>query len=127
MSYQPYTVLYDGGCPLCGREIGHYRRLADGLPIRWVDAAPLEADLGPYGVSRLDALKVFHVIDSEGVTHRGAHAFIALWAILPRYRWLARACRAARAAPLLDRVYHRFAGWHFARRCRDGVCGSPEE
>jgi predicted DCC family thiol-disulfide oxidoreductase YuxK len=119
------TVLYDGGCPLCGREIGHYRRFAGDLPIRWVDVAPLDADPAPtYGVSRLDALKVFHVIDAGGAVHRGARAFVALWALLPRYRWLARACRALRVESLLDAVYFRFAERHFARRCRDGVRGA---
>lgn len=117
------TVLYDGGCPLCSREIGHYRRIAGNLPIRWVDATPPEANLALYGVSREEALKVFHVIDGTGAMHKGARAFIALWAELPRYRWLARVCRALRVEPLLDWAYRHFASWHYERRCREGVCG----
>jgi predicted DCC family thiol-disulfide oxidoreductase YuxK len=124
MSDAALTVLYDGGCPLCSREIAHYRRLATGLPIDWVDIAPLDANPAAYGVSRLEALKVFHVIDDRGVMHKGARGFLALWAALPRYRWLAKLCRALRAEALLDIAYRRFAGWHFARRCRDGVCGT---
>lgn len=119
----PFTVLYDGGCPLCSREIGHYRRLAAALPIRWVDVTLPETDLVPYGVSRREALEVFHVIDGTGTMHRGARAFIALWAELPRYRWLARSCRLLRMEPLLERAYRRFATWHYQRRCREGVCG----
>lgn len=126
MSEPSLTVLYDGGCPLCSREIAHYRRVAGALPIAWVDIAPPDADPARYGVSRLDALRVFHVIDADGLAHRGARGFLALWAALPRYRWLARACRALRAEPLLDWLYRHFARWHFARRCRDGVCGLPE-
>lgn len=124
MSEPTHTVLYDGGCPLCGREIAHYRRIAGTLPIAWVDIAPLDADPSAYGVSRIEALKVFHVIDAAGVTHKGARGFIALWSVLPRYRWLARLCRASRLEGLLDKVYQRFAAWHFVRRCRDGVCGA---
>ncbi len=126
MSDAALTVLYDGGCPLCSREIAHYRRLATGLPIDWVDIAPLDADPRAYGVSRLEAMQVFHVLDKQGVMHKGARGFLVLWAALPRYRWLAKLCRALRVEPLLDLAYRRFAGWHFARRCRDGVCGTAE-
>lgn len=126
MSDAALTVLYDGGCPLCSREIAHYRRLAVGLPIDWVDIAPLDADPKAYGVSRLEALKVFHVLDRQGVMHKGARGFLVLWAALPRYRWLAKLCRALRAEPLMDRAYRRFAGWHFMRRCQEGVCGTAE-
>lgn len=125
MSEPNHTVLYDGGCPLCSREIAHYRRVAGAAaPIDWVDIAPPDADPAAYGVSRLEALQVFHVIDPAGQPHKGARGFLALWAILPRYRWLARVCRALRLEPVLDWAYRHFAGWHFAKRCRDGVCGT---
>jgi predicted DCC family thiol-disulfide oxidoreductase YuxK len=123
MSETPVTVLYDGGCPMCSREIDHYRRVAADRPIDWVDVTRPDADLSRFGVNRREALEVFHVVDSAGTMHTGARAFIALWAELPGYRWLARACRTLRAAPLLDAAYRRFAAWHFARRCRDGACG----
>lgn len=127
MSDSLFTVLYDGGCPLCSREIAHYRRIAENLPIAWIDVAPPDADPSSYGVSRRDALRVFHVIDPDGVAHRGARGFLRLWAALPRYRWLARLCHALRVEPLLDYGYRHFANWHFARRCRDGVCGLGRE
>jgi len=122
-----FTVLYDGGCPLCSREIDHYRRLAGGLPIRWVDVTLPATDLGSYGVSLEDVLRRFHVIDGSGTVHTGARAFIALWAELPRYRRLARFCRTLRLAPVLEACYRRFADWHYVRRCRDGVCGTNGE
>ena len=31
-------VFYDGGCPLCRREIAHYRRIDSTGSLRWVDA-----------------------------------------------------------------------------------------
>lgn len=119
----PLTVLYDGGCPLCSREIAHYRRIADGLPIRWVDVVAPGANLAPYGVTRDEALRVFHVIDRAGTMHTRARAFIALWAELPRYWWLARLCRTLRVEPLLDWAYGHFASRHYERRCREGACG----
>lgn len=119
------VVLYDGGCPLCSREIAHYRRLAADLPIDWLDVTQAEAGLDRYGLSPEDAIRRFHVIDRSGTMQTGARAFLALWAELPGYRWLARVCRSLRVAPLLEWGYVRFADWHFRRRCRDGVCAAP--
>jgi predicted DCC family thiol-disulfide oxidoreductase YuxK len=122
-----FTVLYDGGCPLCSREIGHYRRLSGAADLHWVDAALADADLSPFGVTRLDALRTFHVIDRQGEMHRGAWAFMALWAEFPRYRWLAKVCRWLKLENPLDWLYARFAAWHFRRRCGDRVCGPAGE
>ena len=116
------TILYDGGCPMCSREINHYRRIAESLPLEWVDVTQADVDLAPYGLDRETALRLFHVQDAAGVMHVGARAFITLWAELPGYRWLAKLCRGLGLAPLLEFVYIRFAGWHFRRRCRDGAC-----
>ncbi len=123
MTHSPMIVLFDGGCPLCSREIGHYRRLAAGEPIDWLDVTQPDIDLDRFGLSRDEALRLFHVVDSAGVMHVGARAFIALWSALPGYRWLARGVRALGLAPLLEALYTRFAGWHYRRRCNDGVCG----
>ncbi|MFM2005939.1 MAG: hypothetical protein RLZZ09_1594 [Pseudomonadota bacterium] len=121
------TVLYDGGCPLCSREINHYRRIAGELPIEWIDVTRPETDLGRFDLSLEDALQLFHVVDSNGIMQVGARAFIALWTVLPGYRWLAKLCRGLGVAPLLEFIYVRFAGWHYLRRCPKGVCGiSPE-
>jgi predicted DCC family thiol-disulfide oxidoreductase YuxK len=127
MTQSQTTVLYDGGCPLCSREINHYRRLAGDRPIEWLDVTQPGADIGRFGLNRGEALKLFHVIDSTGTMHVGASAFIALWAELPRYRWLAGLCRSLGLVPLLEVIYVRFAGWHFRRRCRDGACSIPED
>ncbi|MCF7969378.1 MAG: DUF393 domain-containing protein [Methylococcaceae bacterium] len=121
------TVLYDGGCPLCSREINHYRRIAGELPIEWMDVTWSEADLGRFDLGREEALQLFHVVDANGVMQVGAQAFIALWAVLPGYRWLAKLCRGLGVAPLLEFIYVRFAGWHYRRRCPEGACGiSPK-
>ncbi len=127
MTAQAITVLYDGGCPLCRREINHYRRIAVDLPIEWVDVCLAECDLARFGLTRQDAMQLFHVVDATGTLRVGAQAFIALWSVLPGYRWLSKLCRGLGLAPLLEFVYVRFAGWHYRRRCRDGVCGLPPE
>lgn len=125
MKTQELTVLYDGGCPLCSREIDHYRRLASSRPVRWVDVTQDDASIEDFGLDRAEALRLFHVIDANGEMQTGLRAFMALWSELPGYRWLTVVIRQLRAEPWLERLYRRFAAWHFRRRCPEGVCGLP--
>jgi predicted DCC family thiol-disulfide oxidoreductase YuxK len=117
------TVFYDGGCPLCSREIAHYRRMDREHRIRWLDVTRDGTALSAYGIDQVEALAVFHVIDRGGRLVKGAEGFVTVWKELPRYRWLARLCRFFHLLPLMEWGYARFARWHFRRRCREGVCG----
>lgn len=70
-------VYFDGGCPVCSREIAFYKtRMADaGINWRDVDAADqLEPDL-----TRDDAMARFHIRQADGQLVSGAKAFLALW------------------------------------------------
>ena len=127
MKTQELTVLYDGGCPLCSREINHYRRLSSTRPVRWVDVTQDPESARTFGLDQTEALQLFHVIDANGAMQIGLRAFMALWSELPGYRWLSITIRKLGAEGWLDRLYRRFAAWHFRRRCPDGVCGLPEK
>ena len=99
------TVLYDGDCPLCRREIAVYQGLAANEPVRWVDVSAQGTEL-PAERSRLMAR--FHVQREDGHLLSGAEAFLALWARLPGWRWLAFLGRAPGAAWLMERAYVGF-------------------
>lgn len=101
------TVLYDGGCPLCRREIGVYQGLASAQPLHFLDVSAERAALPP-GASREVYLRRFHVQRADGHMLSGAAAFVALWAALPGWRWLARAASLPGATPLLEVVYRGF-------------------
>jgi predicted DCC family thiol-disulfide oxidoreductase YuxK len=101
------TVLYDGDCPLCSREIAWYRRRQGVGRIRWLDASQRDCPL-PGHLSRKTALARFHVFKSDGSTLSGASAFIELWSHIPSLRWVARGVRDLRLAPLLEWGYQRF-------------------
>ena len=45
------VVFFDGGCPLCRREIAHYRRIDTAQRLCWVDAASEPEALQRHGVS----------------------------------------------------------------------------
>jgi 3-demethoxyubiquinol 3-hydroxylase len=111
------TVLYDGACPLCRREIGIYRDLQplrSDSPVCFADVSdatcPLPAALPP-GTTREQLLARFHVRSGEGELLSGARAFLALWAALPGWRWLARAGRVPGVTWVMERVYTRFLRW----------------
>ncbi len=101
------TVLYDGACPLCRREIGIYRGLPSRTPVCFADVSDMAQPL-PGGTTREQLLARFHVRDADGRLHSGAQAFLALWATLPGWRWLARLGRLPGAAWAMERVYRLF-------------------
>ena len=106
----PLTVLYDGACPLCRREIGIYRGLRPNTPVCFVDVSDAVLPLPP-GTTRAQLLARFHVRNGDGQLQSGAQAFLALWAALPGWRWLALAGRLPGAAWLMERTYRVFLRW----------------
>ncbi len=83
------TVLYDGACPLCRREIGLYRGLPASQPLTFLDVSDPSVALPP-GTDRARLLARFHVLRADGSLADGARGFVALWAALPGWRWLSR-------------------------------------
>lgn len=109
----PLTVLYDGACPLCRREIGIYRGLSPlrpDSPLCFADVSDATLPLPP-GTTREQLLARFHVRDRNGQLHSGAQAFLALWAALPGWRWLALVGRLPGVAWLMERSYTHFLRW----------------
>ncbi len=101
-------VLYNAACPVCRAEIDHYARhaRAEGLPLRF-DALD-GPDLGLFGVTADEAARRLHVLQ-DGRVLAGLPAFRALWAAMPRYRWLARVTGLPGVGPVTDLLYERVA------------------
>ena len=116
------AVFYDGQCPLCRREIRHYRRLRGAERIIWIDITENEEMLQIYDLQREAAMARFHVRDAAGNWHTGAAGFIELWSNLPAYSRLSRIIRALRLENTLDWIYTRFANWRLQQRCKDSRC-----
>lgn len=128
----PLTVLYDGACPLCRREIGIYRGLRSNTPLCFADVSDgaLPSTLPP-GTSREQLMARFHVRSSDGQLLSGAQAFLALWAVLPGWRWLARAGRLPGAGWMMERSYRLFLRWRpalqrWASRLERPATGRPD-
>jgi predicted DCC family thiol-disulfide oxidoreductase YuxK len=98
------TVWFDGGCPLCVREIALMRRLDRRGAIEFVDVAE------PGGVCPIDRgelLARFHARE-DGVMLSGAAAFAAMWRAIPALRPLGLLARNRRVLATLERLYVRF-------------------
>lgn len=105
------TVLYDGACPLCRREIAHVKGLAE----RQGDSGLCFVDISreTEGDTRSDAeraalLARFHVQRADGSRLDGAAAFVAMWRRLPGWRWLAKLAGLPGVLPLLELAYRGF-------------------
>ncbi|MGY6536865.1 MAG: thiol-disulfide oxidoreductase DCC family protein [Pararhodobacter sp.] len=101
-------ILYNGACPICSREIAHYRRLADrrGVPVHFQDLNRI--DLSSWQLTPDQARRRLHALDG-GTRLHGLAAFRALWAHLPGWRWLALVSGLPVINPLIGFLYDRIA------------------
>jgi len=103
-----FTVYYDGGCPLCSKEIDTYRK-ADGADrLAWVDVVNSDRELLGDDLDTDAALARMHVRDESGQLISGAAAFAAIWARLPKTRWLGRLMGTRPALWALEPAYRLF-------------------
>ena len=113
------TVMFDGACPLCRREIGVYQSLAPLQPVHWLDVSQATADMTAQQQAQYMAR--FHVRLPSGELLSGAAAFAALWRSMPGWRWLGRLASLPSVTPVLELLYKGFlrirpAMQRFARR-----------
>lgn len=105
------TVLYDGACPLCRREIAHVKGLAErqgDSGLCFVDISR-DAEGDTRSVAERTALLArFHVQRADGSRLDGAAAFVAMWRRLPGWRWLAKLAQLPGVLTLLEFAYRGF-------------------
>ena len=98
------TVWFDGGCPLCVREIALMRRLDRRGAIDFVDVA---GD-GSCPTDRATLLARFHAQEAGGALVSGAAAFAAMWRAIPPLAPLGRMARNPVLLWILERAYRGF-------------------
>ena len=98
------TVWFDGGCPLCRREIALMRRLDRRGRIDFVDVADGNTACP---IDREALLARFHALEN-GRLLDGAAAFAAMWRAIPLLRPLGLAARLPVIEALLEWLYVRF-------------------
>lgn len=80
-------VFYDGGCPICSREIAFYQKRPAARDFEWIDVNQCDAELGP-GLTAAAAMARMHVRTQSGVLLSGAAAFGEMWRQMPGFKAL---------------------------------------
>ncbi|MBU3652993.1 MAG: DUF393 domain-containing protein [Limnohabitans sp.] len=104
------SVMYDGSCPLCLREIQFYQKMQPQHALHWVDVSAPAQSLPP-GTTQAQLMQRFHVVTAKGELLDGARAFAHLWAQLPGWRVLAYLCRFPGVIALMEVGYSVFLRW----------------
>ena len=105
-SCEALTVMFDGACPLCRREVALYQSIAPLQTVSWLDVSQDAAGLSQTDQARYMAR--FHVQLQDGRLLSGAAAFVALWLVMPGWRWLGRFGRLPGVTPILELAYRGF-------------------
>jgi predicted DCC family thiol-disulfide oxidoreductase YuxK len=113
------VVFYDGACPLCSREIAHYKKRQGSVNLRWLDISRQDIDLEQYGLDYNRAMKEFHVLSPDGKFHTGASGFVYLWSFLRPYRLLSRIILRLGLIEVLNWCYGKFATRRIRRKCNE--------
>jgi predicted DCC family thiol-disulfide oxidoreductase YuxK len=122
-----YTILYDGGCPMCRRTVRILRRLDWLGRLTFVDATDdaVRARVAP-GLTEAEVLVEMYVVNQHGARVGGYAGYL----------WIARAVPLMWPMALLgplpgiwhlgDAVYRHVAANRVRRgRCTDDVCAAP--
>ena len=99
------TVWFDGGCPLCRREIAVMRQLDRAGAIDFIDVSARAS--GDCPIDRAALLARFHAREN-GELLVGAAAFAAMWRAVPLLRPIGLAARNPIMLAALEWLYLRF-------------------
>ena len=101
------TVYFDGSCPVCRVEISHYKGQDGANALCFVDASKPAPELG-HDLDQARAMARFHVRNADGALVSGAAAMVAIWSVLPRWRWAARLAALPGMMLVLEAAYRLF-------------------
>jgi predicted DCC family thiol-disulfide oxidoreductase YuxK len=127
MANQVLTILYDGDCPFCVREMMWLKKKdrRDQLGMR--DLADPAFDPGEHGLTRDEAMAQIHAILPDGSVITGMRVFRLAYRAVG-LGWLLAPTGWPILRPLFDLGYRTFArhrvrlGRLFGRSCADGTC-----
>ena len=107
-------LLYDGGCPLCQREISFLRsrdRLNSILFVD-IDSPSYKADLFS-GISYREAMGEVHAINANGEVVKGARVFLEAYRLIG-LGWIYLPITWPLFGPCIDQFYKLWARWRLS-------------
>jgi predicted DCC family thiol-disulfide oxidoreductase YuxK len=116
-------VFYDGGCPLCCREINMLRRRDRQRRIRFTDINAEAFSAGSVGRTHEQLMSAIQARQPDGAWIEGIEVFRRLYAAAGFAR-LVRFSRWPAVAAVLEYAYRIFARnrLRLTARCADGRC-----
>jgi predicted DCC family thiol-disulfide oxidoreductase YuxK len=119
-------VFYDGGCPLCRREIEMLRRWDQRNRIRFNDIASPEFDSKRVGVDDEELMAEIHARLPDGTLIRGVEVFRRLYTAVG-CGWLVAVTRWPGVKQVLDFGYGLFARYRLrlTGRCETACQSRP--
>lgn len=129
------TLLYDGGCAVCVREMRRAARLDRRGQLAFIDISVGAPDAclanagllnaATRGLQRAELLRLLHAVDADGHLLIGMPAVRALYGALG-LGWLLAPTAWPGLRPLCDCLYATFARNRYVfGRCEDGQCVLP--
>tara|TARA_Y100001935_G_C17289746_1_gene502555 strand:- start:45 stop:428 length:384 start_codon:yes stop_codon:yes gene_type:complete len=112
-------IIYDGKCPICSREIAHYKRRSGAKNLKWIDATRDIDFLKSIGVEQKTVLEKFHVMNVHGEWEIGAAGFVYMWSYLWPYRWLSNCIKFLHLIPVLEKAYLKFLKIRNRKKCNN--------
>jgi predicted DCC family thiol-disulfide oxidoreductase YuxK len=109
------TLLFDGGCPLCLREVGILRRRDGGQGrLAFVDVDDPAYDPARYGgITYADAMGRMHALRADGEVIQDVEVFRQSYGLVG-LGWLYAPTRWPLLRPLVDALYGLWARWRLA-------------
>ena len=109
MATPDLTLLYDGGCPLCVREVRFLRSRDRYQRLAFVDIDASDYDpMAHGGIGYRQAMGRIHAIDGSGTVLRDVAVFREAYRLIG-LGWIYRPTRLPLIAPLVDVVYGLWA------------------
>lgn len=100
----PVTAFYDGGCPLCQRQVAWVKRHRRCHAIHFIDIRAEGFDPAPWGRTCKELMGRMYALDSQGRWYAGMDSIRALYAVLG-YRGTVRASSLPGLKSGFDRLY----------------------
>ena len=107
------TVLFDGNCGICSKEIAFYKRISQSGQFVWQDINSIDLKK-KYNIELYSALKHLHVIDNEKVLI-GVDAFARIWGNIKYFKMLSFLIQLPLIYSLAKYFYNIFAEYRFKK------------
>ena len=130
MTQARLTILFDGGCPLCQREVSFLRSRDILGKIEFVDIDSSSYNPELYSlISYREAMGRIHAINSSGEVLRDVRVFREAYRLVG-LGWVYAPTNWPVFGPLIDKVYRFWAHWRLLltrRPSLDQLCRSREQ